>query len=35
MARQLDRPVAALGRVGDHTMFYGRAIAGMPFAATH
>jgi phospholipid/cholesterol/gamma-HCH transport system permease protein len=24
-----------LGRVGDHTAFYGKALAGMPFAAVH
>jgi phospholipid/cholesterol/gamma-HCH transport system permease protein len=33
--RQLGRPVDALGRIGDHTLFYGRALAGAPFAATH
>jgi phospholipid/cholesterol/gamma-HCH transport system permease protein len=33
--RELDRPVGLLGRIGDHTLFYGRAIAGVPFAATH
>jgi phospholipid/cholesterol/gamma-HCH transport system permease protein len=35
LTRQLERPVASLGRVGDHTLFYGKALAGMPFAATH
>ncbi|MEV5361043.1 ABC transporter permease [Micrococcus luteus] len=29
------KPVATLSRIGDHTMFYGRALAGMPHAATH
>jgi phospholipid/cholesterol/gamma-HCH transport system permease protein len=29
------RPLATLARIGEHTMFYGRAIAGMPHAATH
>ena len=29
------RPVATLSRIGDHTMFYGRALAGVPFAAVH
>jgi phospholipid/cholesterol/gamma-HCH transport system permease protein len=24
-----------LGRIGDHTLFYGKALAGVPFAATH
>ncbi|MGH3960878.1 ABC transporter permease [Mycobacterium sp.] len=33
--RQLERPVGTLSRVGDHTLFYGRAIAGAPFAAVH
>ena len=33
--RQLERPVGTLGRIGDHTMFYGKALAGIPFAATH
>ncbi|MDT5096152.1 MAG: phospholipid/cholesterol/gamma-HCH transport system permease protein [Mycobacterium sp.] len=28
-------PVTAMGKVGDHTMFYGRAIAGTPHAAIH
>ncbi|QUR68889.1 ABC transporter permease [Mycobacterium spongiae] len=35
IARQLDKPIATLGRIGDHTAFYGRALAGVPFAATH
>ncbi len=30
-----QRPVNALGRIGDHTMFYGRAIAGIPYAIRH
>ena len=30
-----NKPVATLGRIGDHTMFYGRALAGMPHAAIH
>src|SRR6201984_711062 len=33
--RQLERPVGTLGRIGDHTMFYGKGLAGIPFAATH
>ena len=28
-------PVGFFGRIGDHTMFYGRAIAGIPHAAVH
>src|ERR1700742_3279795 len=35
LTRQFERPVASLGRIGDHNLFYGRAIAGVPFAATH
>jgi phospholipid/cholesterol/gamma-HCH transport system permease protein len=35
LSRQLDKPVATMGRIGDHTLFYGRAIAGVPFAITH
>jgi phospholipid/cholesterol/gamma-HCH transport system permease protein len=30
-----QRPVSGLGKIGDHTMFYGRAIAGTPHAAVH
>jgi phospholipid/cholesterol/gamma-HCH transport system permease protein len=32
---QLERPVGTLNRIGDHTLFYGRALGGAPFAATH
>jgi phospholipid/cholesterol/gamma-HCH transport system permease protein len=32
---QWRRPVNALGDIGDHTLFYGRALAGIPFAMTH
>jgi phospholipid/cholesterol/gamma-HCH transport system permease protein len=35
LTRQLEKPVGTLGRIGDHTLFYGRALAGIPFAATH
>ncbi|MDG4669472.1 ABC transporter permease, partial [Mycobacterium sp. 236(2023)] len=31
----LGRPVSLLGRLGDHVLFYGRAIAGVPHAAVH
>ena len=31
---QWRRPVATLGSIGDHTAFYGQAIAGIPFAIT-
>jgi phospholipid/cholesterol/gamma-HCH transport system permease protein len=30
-----QRPVNGLGKIGDHTMFYGRAIAGTPHATVH
>ena len=33
--RELERPVGLLGRIGDHTLFYGRAIGGSPFAVKH
>jgi phospholipid/cholesterol/gamma-HCH transport system permease protein len=32
---QYKRPVGALGTVGDHAMFYGKAIAGTPHAFIH
>src|ERR1700722_10174116 len=35
LSRQLERPVPSLGRIGDHALFYGKALAGVPFAATH
>jgi phospholipid/cholesterol/gamma-HCH transport system permease protein len=35
LARELNRPVKSLGRIGDHTLFYGRALAGMPHAFVH
>lgn len=34
-SRQLSRPVNALGRVGDQTLFFGRAIGGTFHAAIH
>lgn len=34
LSRHLGKPIATLNRVGDHTLFYGRAIAGVPFAAS-
>jgi phospholipid/cholesterol/gamma-HCH transport system permease protein len=33
--RQLDRPAGVFGRIGDHTIFYGKSLAGIPFAAVH
>ncbi|KAA0098374.1 ABC transporter permease, partial [Mycolicibacterium sp. P1-5] len=35
IARQVRRPLGTVGRIGDHTIFYGRAIAGTPHAALH
>ncbi|MCF6388686.1 ABC transporter permease [Mycobacterium sp. MBM] len=35
LVRELKRPVGALGRIGEHTMFYGRALAGVPHAFVH
>ncbi|KDF02443.1 ABC transporter permease [Mycolicibacterium aromaticivorans JS19b1 = JCM 16368] len=35
IARQVRRPLGTIGRIGDHTIFYGRAIAGTPHAALH
>jgi phospholipid/cholesterol/gamma-HCH transport system permease protein len=32
---QWRKPVNTLGGIGDHTLFYGRALAGIPFATTH
>ena len=33
--RELSKPVSLAGRIGDHTLFYGKALAGVPFAAAH
>lgn len=35
LTRQLEKPVGTLGRIGDHTLFYGKALAGVPFAVAH
>lgn len=35
LVREINRPVTALGAVGDHVLFYAKAIAGARFAATH
>ena len=34
-ARQFKRPVSLLGRIGDHVLFDGKALAGIPHAAVH
>lgn len=33
LVRYAGRPVAVLSRLGDHTLFYGRALGGVPYAA--
>jgi phospholipid/cholesterol/gamma-HCH transport system permease protein len=33
--REFRRPVTLLGRIGDQTLFFGRAIGGTPHAAAH
>ena len=35
LARVAESPTGAVGKLGDHIMFYGRAIGAVPFAATH
>ncbi|CAN5449927.1 ABC transporter permease [soil metagenome] len=35
LSNQLGRPVSLLSRVGDHTLFYGRALGGIPHATVH
>src|SRR5215813_8350653 len=35
LTRSLKRPTDILGRIGDHMLFYGRALGGIPFAVTH
>ena len=35
VAREVDRPFAAVRRIGEHAHFYTRAIAGAPFAAAN
>jgi phospholipid/cholesterol/gamma-HCH transport system permease protein len=35
LARQIDRPVGFFASIGDHTVFYAKALAATPFAATH
>jgi phospholipid/cholesterol/gamma-HCH transport system permease protein len=33
--RELNRPIRTLSQIGDHIIFYGKAIAGTPHAAVH
>ncbi|MET0901474.1 MAG: ABC transporter permease [Mycobacterium sp.] len=35
LSNNLGRPVSLLSRVGDHTLFYGRALGGVPHAMVH
>jgi len=35
LTRELSRPVGVLGGIGDHTVFYGKALGGTPFALVH
>ncbi len=35
LTRQIDKPIGALSRVGDHTLFYAKSLAGIPFAVRH
>jgi phospholipid/cholesterol/gamma-HCH transport system permease protein len=35
LTQQINRPVRTLSSIGEHTMFYGRALAGTPHAAVH
>jgi phospholipid/cholesterol/gamma-HCH transport system permease protein len=35
LAKQIDKPVNFFSRIGDHTLFYGRALGGTPHAAVH
>lgn len=35
LTNQMRKPVSLLGRIGDHVLFYGRALAGTPHAALH
>jgi phospholipid/cholesterol/gamma-HCH transport system permease protein len=33
--RELERPITTLGRIGDQTVFYGKALAGAPYAVRY
>jgi phospholipid/cholesterol/gamma-HCH transport system permease protein len=35
LTQQARRPIGVLGRIGDHTSFYGRALAGVPHAVVN
>jgi len=33
--RELERPITTLGQIGEQTTFYGKALAGVPYAVRH
>jgi len=35
LVRELERPITTLGGIGDQTTFYGKALAGVPYAVRH
>ncbi|OMC33761.1 ABC transporter permease [Mycobacterium sp. GA-1841] len=35
LSRAVRRPVGVVSGIGDHVLFYGRALAGMPYAVAH
>ena len=35
LSKQLEKPVSWFGSIGDHTLFYGKALRGVPHAAVH
>ena len=35
LARELERPITAMGRIGDQTLFYAKALAGAPYAVRY
>jgi phospholipid/cholesterol/gamma-HCH transport system permease protein len=35
LVRELERPITNLGRIGDQTTFYGKALAGVPYAVRY
>src|SRR5260370_30857426 len=35
LTRQIEKPVGTVSGIGDHPLFYGKALAGVPFAVRH
>jgi phospholipid/cholesterol/gamma-HCH transport system permease protein len=35
IAHEIERPIGTLGRIGDQALFYGRALAGVPYAMSY